>query len=159
MAQLLNGNFPLAQGTVEQMAGDARLISVRGRATMNRPFTRIRDMEIEAAKAYQARINDLEEQKREAEQKINDLQRSRQDGQAQSQRFVLTPEQQTELEKLRETNKQVTKDLKDMRRNLRKDIDSLQTRLKWINIAGMPFLVTVGGIFIALIKRKRTAAR
>jgi ABC-type uncharacterized transport system involved in gliding motility auxiliary subunit len=72
---------------------------------------------------------------------------------------VLTPEQQTELEKLRETNKQVTKDLKEMRRNLRKDIDSLQTRLKWINIAGMPFLVTVGGIFIALIKRKRTAAR
>jgi predicted RNase H-like nuclease (RuvC/YqgF family) len=126
---------------------------------MNRPFTRIRDMEIEAAKAYQARISDLEDRKREAEQKINDLQRSRQDGQAQSQRFVLTPEQQTELEKLRETNKQVTKDLKEMRRNLRKDIDSLQTRLKWINIAGMPFLVTVGGIFIALIKRKRTAAR
>jgi len=159
MAQLLNGNFPLAQGAVEHMAGDARLISVRGRATMNRPFTRIRDMEIEAAKAYQARISDLEDRKREAEQKINDLQRSRQDGQAQSQRFVLTPEQQTELEKLRETNKQVTKDLKEMRRNLRKDIDSLQTRLKWINIAGMPFLVTVGGIFIALIKRKRTAAR
>ncbi|MDG1890556.1 MAG: Gldg family protein [Verrucomicrobiota bacterium] len=160
MVQLLNGNLPLAQGVVEQMAGDSRLISVRGRATMNRPFTKIRDMEIVAAKAYQERINQLEEKKREAEQKINDIQRTRQDaGQTQGQRFVLTPEQQTELVKLRENNKQVTKDLKEMRRNLRKDIDALQNRLKWINIAGMPFLVTLGGIIIAMVKRKKTAAR
>jgi ABC-type uncharacterized transport system involved in gliding motility auxiliary subunit len=160
MVQLLNGNLPLAQGVVEQMAGDSRLISVRGRATMNRPFTKIRDMEIVAAKAYQERINQLEEKKREAEQKINDIQRTRQDaGQTQGQRFVLTPEQQSELVKLRENNKQVTKDLKEMRRNLRKDIDALQNRLKWINIAGMPFLVTLGGIIIAMVKRKKTAAR
>jgi hypothetical protein len=46
-----------------------------------------------------------------------------------------------------------------MRRNLRKDIDALQNRLKWINIAGMPFLVTLGGIIIAMVKRKKTAAR
>ena len=36
--------------------------------------------------------------KREAEQKINDIQRTRQDAN-QGQRFVLTPEQQAELEK------------------------------------------------------------
>ena len=115
-------------------------------------------MEVEAAKAYQARINELEEKKREAEQKINDIQRTRQDA-GQGQRFVLTPEQKEELEKLRENNKKVSEDLKDMRRNLRKDIDSLQNTLKWVNIAGMPFLITIGGIFIALVKRKRTAAR
>jgi DNA repair exonuclease SbcCD ATPase subunit len=113
---------------------------------------------LEAAKAYQARINELEEKKREAEQKINDIQRTRQDA-GQGQRFVLTPEQKNELESLRENNKKVSEDLKDMRRNLRKDIDSLQNTLKWVNIAGMPFLITMGGIFIALVKRKRTAAR
>ena len=46
-----------------------------------------------------------------------------------------------------------------MRRNLRKDIDALETKLKWVNIAGMPLIVTIGGILIATIKRKRTAAR
>ena len=30
MVQLLNGNVPLVQASVEQMAGDERLISVRG---------------------------------------------------------------------------------------------------------------------------------
>ncbi|MBT7534090.1 MAG: ABC transporter, partial [Verrucomicrobia bacterium] len=89
---------------------------------------------------------------------INDIQRTRQDA-GQGQRFVLTPEQKSELENLRENNKKVSEDLKDMRRNLRKDIDSLQNTLKWVNIAGMPFLITMGGIFIALVKRKRTAAR
>ena len=33
-----NGNLNLAQNLVEQMAGDENLISVRSRATLNRPF-------------------------------------------------------------------------------------------------------------------------
>ena len=156
--QLLNGNVPLVQASVEQMAGDERLISVRGRATMNRPFTKIRQMQDVARDNYQAKINELEEKKREAEQKINDIQRTRQDAN-QGQRFVLTPEQQAELEKLKETNKEVAKDLKEMRRNLRKDVDSLQNRLRWANIAAVPALVTLFGLFSAYRKSKKTAAR
>jgi len=36
---------------------------------------------------------------------------------------------------------------------------SLETRLKWINILGMPFAVTLAGIGIAAVKRKKTSAR
>lgn len=158
MVQLLNGNIPLVQASVEYMAGDSRLISVRGRATMNRPFTKIRQMQDVARDNYQAKINELEEKKREAEQKINDIQRTRKDAN-QGQRFVLTPEQQKELEKLKETNKEVAKDLKEMRRNLRKDVDSLQNRLRWANIAAVPALVTLFGLFSAYRKSKKTAAR
>jgi len=125
---------------------------------MNRPFTKIRQMQDVARDNYQAKINELEEKKREAEQKINDIQRTRQDAN-QGQRFVLTPEQQAELEKLKETNKEVAKDLKEMRRNLRKDVDSLQNRLRWANIAAVPALVTLFGLFSAYRKSKKTAAR
>ena len=69
------------------------------------------------------------------------------------------PEQQAELEKLKETNKEVAKDLKEMRRNLRKDVDSLQNRLRWANIAAVPALVTLFGLFSAYRKSKKTAAR
>ena len=41
----------------------------------------------------------------------------------------------------------------------KKEIDSMENRLKWVNIAGMPFLVTLSGISLALIKRKKTAAK
>jgi gliding motility-associatede transport system auxiliary component len=49
--------------------------------------------------------------------------------------------------------------LKDERKNLRRDIDSLENRLTWVNIAGMPFLVTLSGLGLAFYKRKRTSAK
>jgi hypothetical protein len=49
--------------------------------------------------------------------------------------------------------------LKDVRKQLRKDIDALETRLKWLNIAAMPLLVTAGWIGFAVVKRKKTAAK
>ena len=45
-----------------------------------------------------------------------------------------------------------------MRRQLRASIDSLENRLKWINIAGMPLAVIVAGLIFTAVKRKRTAA-
>ena len=51
------------------------------------------------------------------------------------------------------------KELKTLRRDLRKDIDAMENRLKLLNIAGMPFLVIVVGIVSAVMKRKRTAAK
>ena len=51
------------------------------------------------------------------------------------------------------------RELKEVRKNLRQDIDALENRLKWVNIAGMPLLVTLTGISLAIMKRKRTAAR
>ena len=43
--------------------------------------------------------------------------------------------------------------------NLRKDITSLENNLTWINTAGMASVVVLVGIVIAIIKRKRTAAK
>jgi hypothetical protein len=42
---------------------------------------------------------------------------------------------------------------------LRKEVDSLENDLKWANILGMPAAVTLAGILIALLKRKKTAAK
>jgi hypothetical protein len=49
--------------------------------------------------------------------------------------------------------------LKDERKKLRRDIDSLENRLKWANIAAMPVLVSLSGLGLAFYKRKRTAAK
>ena len=158
MLSLLNGNLPVAQNVVEQLAGDNRLIRVRSRATMNRPFTTIRDMQIQAEKNYRSKIQGLEAKLQETQTKLSELQTQRTDV-SQGQRFVLSPEQQSELDKFRKQQVDTNKQLKTMRRSLRKDIDALETKLKWVNIAGMPFIITIGGILIATIKRKRTAAR
>ena len=83
---------------------------------------------------------------------MNELQRSKDAG----QRFILSPEQQQELTNFRKTEADVKMQLKEMRRKLRAEIDSLENRIKWINIAGMPVAVILAGFSIALMKRRRT---
>ena len=45
-----------------------------------------------------------------------------------------------------------------MRKKLRAEIDSLENRTKWLNIALMPLLVIIAGFVLAGMKRKRAAA-
>ena len=49
--------------------------------------------------------------------------------------------------------------LKGMRKELRSAIDSLENRVKWLNIAGMPVAVVLAGFWLAAMKRKRTGAK
>ena len=42
-----------------------------------------------------------------------------------------------------------------MRKQLRSEIDSLENRIKWLNIAGMPVAVVLAGFWLAAMKRKR----
>ena len=153
-----NGNLAFAQGAIEQLTGDSNLIAVRSRATRERPFTVVRKMEADADAAYRNKIKELESSVAETQRKLNELQQHR-EGEGKAQRFILSPEQQAELAKLRKTDAEVKKQLKEVRRNLRADTDALGNRVKWLNILGMPLLVTLSGLGIAFLKRKSTAAK
>jgi ABC-type uncharacterized transport system involved in gliding motility auxiliary subunit len=150
-----NGNLSFGQSLVELLAGDSNLIAVRSRASLNRPFTVVRELEARAQENYRSRIRDLENQLQETQTRLNELQRGRQD----AQHFILSEEQQRELASFRQMESEARRDLKVLRRNLRQEVDALQNRLTWINIALMPLLITVSGIGIALFKRKKTAAQ
>jgi ABC-type uncharacterized transport system involved in gliding motility auxiliary subunit len=154
--QTPNGNLNFIQSLIEQLAGDNNLISLRSRASMARPFTRVRDMEAAAQLKYQAKIKDLETSLTETQRKLQELQTSKQDAQ---QRYILSPEQQKAVEQYRETEASAKKDLKALQKQLRKDTDKLTFWTKVMNIAAMPVLVAITGIVLALVKRKKTAAK
>ena len=75
------------------------------------------------------------------------------------QRFILSPEQRAEVENFRKQEAQVSKELKQVQKDLRKEVVSLETRVKWLNILAMPLAVTATGILIAIVKRKKTSAK
>ncbi len=152
----MNANLNLAQNIIEQMTGDNNLIAVRSRATLNRPFTRIKEMEAAANLKFQSEIKRLEDSAAEAQRKVNELQAQKKD---QDQRFILSPEQRLELEKLRKEEADTRKRLKQVQKDLRKEVVSLQTRLKWLNILAVPLAVTATGVVIAIINRKKTSAK
>lgn len=156
LAMAMNANLNFAQNAVEQLAGDQRLIAVRSRATLNRPFTRVKKMEAAARMRYQDEVARLEQSKTEAQQRINELQAQKKD---KSQRFILSPEQEQELLRFQKTVAETNKKLRQVQKDLRRDVDALQTRLTWLNIAAMPLAVTACGVILAAVKRKRTAAR
>ena len=152
-----NSNLSFVQNMVEQMSGDSNLIAMRSRATLNRPFTVVQTMQAQADQRFRAKIKELEGSLQETQKKLNELQAARKDqGQ---QRTILSAEQQAELQKFRTKEADAKRELKEVRKDLRREIDSLENRLKWTNIAGMPALVTVFGIGLGIYKRQRAKNR
>jgi ABC-type uncharacterized transport system involved in gliding motility auxiliary subunit len=156
MQMAMNANLNLAQNIIEQMTGDNNLIAVRSRATLNRPFTRVKEIEAAANEKFQSEIKRLEDSAAQAQQKINDMQAQKKD---KDQRFILSPEQRVELEKLRKEEGDSRKRLRQVQKDLKKEVVSLQTRLKWINILAVPLAVTATGILIAVVNRRKTSAK
>jgi ABC-type uncharacterized transport system involved in gliding motility auxiliary subunit len=151
----LNNNAGFLQNLVEQLTGDNNLIAVRSRANVVHPFTRIRDMESVANQKFQGEIKNLEEKKAEATKKINELQAQRKD----NQRVFLNKEQKDEITKLQAEEIETGKHLKQVRKDFRKEVDSLQTKVRWINILAVPLAVAASGIALAIVKRKKTSAK
>ncbi len=158
MIMPVNGNLAFAQGAVEQLTGDSNLIAVRSRASRERPFTVVKEMQAEAEAAYQSKIKELESSLAETQRKLNELQQTKQ-AEGGQQRFILSPEQQKEIENFRKKETEAKQQLKVERKKLRAGIDSLENRVKWLNIAAMPILVTIAGVGLAMVRRSRRAAR
>lgn len=152
----LNANLDFAQNLVGQMAGNSDLIGLRTRASLSRPFTRIKQMEAAAQAQGQAKIDELQQSLSEAQEHLNELQQQKTD---KDQRFILSPQQQTEIDNFRKKQAEVSRELRQAQKDLRREVVSLETHLTWLNILAMPCLVTAAGITTALVKRKKTSAK
>ena len=157
MVMPANGNLAFAQGAIEQLTGDINLIAIRSRASRERPFTVVKQMQADAESNYRTKIKDLETSLADAQRKLTELQQTKkQEG---GQRFILSPEQQQEIANFRKKEAEVKQQLKQERKKLRASIDALENRIKWLNIAGMPFVVAAAGVGLAMVRRNRRAAR
>ncbi len=151
-----NGNLALALGMVEQFAAGNELISLRSRTAAFRPLTVVRELEAEAQKQYFGRIKSLEDELQKTTAKLQELQKAQGSGAGKSAQ-ILTPEQQAELERFRKTVAETRLALKEVRKNLRQDAESLVFWTKVANIALMPLLVALAGLLVAFIRKARTA--
>ncbi|MEZ5406302.1 MAG: Gldg family protein [Verrucomicrobiia bacterium] len=146
----LNGNLNFAQNLIEQLAGDSDLIEVRSRATLQRPFARLKRLEAEANEHYRSKIQALEKDLEETQNRLNELQSKK----SATDQLIVSPEQQSEMNRFATRRAEVKKELKELRKDLRHDITSLENLLKWINIGAMPLVVIIVGL-ILFLKQKR----
>ncbi len=146
-----SGNGTLILNAVENMAGSSDLISVRGRDKFTRPFTRVEDLRREAENAFRVTEERLQQELTETEQTLNALQTGRQD----SNTLIITAEQGAELERFQAERLRIRKELRQVRRNLDKDIEALGTMLRVVNIGLMPVVVAAIGLSLFLIRQRQ----
>ena len=148
-----NGDF--AVNALDNLAGSSDLISIRGRATSQRPFTTVDAIKRIAEGRFRDKEQELQTELSDTERKLTELQSAKSKDQAQ----ILSPEQKAELDNFLKRKLEIRKELRQVRRQLDAEIESLGTRLKVINIVLMPLLVTIAALVFAWwrIQRRRRA--
>jgi len=151
VAQAWANNGDLVLNTLDNLAGSSDLISVRGRATFTRPFDRVEALRRIADDRFRAKEQELEQQLRDTEEKLNALQSRRNDKSA----LILTPEQESELERFQGEKLRIRKELRAVRAGLDQDIKGLGTELKIVNIVVVPLAFALLALVIGLSRRPR----
>ena len=145
-----NDNLNFFANAVEMAAGSRELVSIRSRGRFARPFDRVAALQAKAMREWRGREAELEEKLRETEQKLRQMQTARND----DQRFILSPEQQEAIANFRAEEVRIRDELKDVRRKLRSDIETLGVWVKVLNIALMPLLVSLVGLTYGIYRKR-----
>lgn len=151
---LINDNINLAFNAVEAMAGSQDLIGIRSRGKFERPFTRVARMEAEAQEKWRAKEAELQAKLEELEKKLNELQSRK--GDEYSGR-ILTAAQLSEIGKFRTERLSYQKQLREVRKNLREDVERLHRNLKLINTWLMPLLIAAVTLAVHFARQRRRA--
>ena len=154
MTQAWASNGDLVDNALDNLAGSADLISVRGRATFQRPFERVERLRRAADERLHAKEQELEAQLRDTESKLEALQSKKDTGSA----LIVTPEQEKEIEHFQTEKLRIRKELRAVRAGLNENIERLGTTLKIINIVLVPLLFAGLALLVWWWQRQRRRA-
>jgi ABC-type uncharacterized transport system involved in gliding motility auxiliary subunit len=144
-----NGAFVLA--ALENLTGSDALISLRARGVADRPFELVNALRREAEVQYLSKEQALTARLTELRTKLASLQKE-----GSGEELVLTDKDRQEIETFRADLVATQRELRHVKRELRKDIDRLDGVLKFVNIAAVPLLIGLAGVGWAY-RRRRTA--
>lgn len=152
----LNDNLAFASNTLDFLGGSEDLIAIRGKASTQRDFEVIREMEIAAQEKFQAEQEELQQRQSELQQRISDLVSQ----QAQGGTLIASPEVEDAIANFREEEAEVRVALRDIRRALREGVERLQNGIIVVVLATIPLLeIAAGLIFIFRRHNRKNLAR
>jgi len=146
IASAFASNGAFVANTLESLAGNPNLISVRSRGNFARPFTKVDELRARAEARFRETEQQLQRDLTDTERRLTELQASRED----AGNLLPTPEQQAEIDRFIDQRSSIRKELRAVQHGLDKDIERLGTWLKVINIGLVPLLlalITLGTIW------------
>ena len=115
------------------------MASITSRESFSRPFTVVEDLKLTAEKIFNTEEARLQTKL----------------AQLQSKNSELTDKSSVDNSAFQQELLKVRKELRDVRRNLNKDIDGLGSLLKFVNIFLMPILLTILIIVFSFYRKKQ----
>lgn len=139
-------------GALENLSGGASLGELRGRTISSRPFHLVREIRQAAERRFRAKEEELQKQLETVRGDLNKLIRREN---IQAGELILKPADRQRIDKARIQMVAIRKELRGVQHELRKDIDRLDSWLKFFNIAAIPLLLALGTLVFALVRRLR----
>jgi ABC-type uncharacterized transport system involved in gliding motility auxiliary subunit len=148
-----NGDF--LTNVLDVMQGSTDMISLRGRGGSTYPFEVVEEITRVAEQQYRAEEQRLVDVLESGQRRLNELQ-SKKEGDS---LLMLSPEQEAEIERLIDEQVATRTTLRDVRRGLRKDVESLGAKLKWLNMGAVPGLVLLFALCMVVynVNRRKVA--
>lgn len=139
---------------LDNLSGSNDLINLRSRGQSVRPFEKVADLRAAADQEFRIKELQLQEKLSRTGHKIKELQKS---VTSETGEPVMSQAQLDEINKFRTEHIQIRKDLRNVQHALGRDIESLGTRLKMINIALVPLVVIVLATLLGVVRMRRAA--
>jgi len=134
-----NGDFII--NSLDHLAGGNTLASITSRESFTRPFIVVDNLKLAAEKKFRIEEDRLQN-------RLTQLQNTYKDNE-------VTDKNSKDYNAFQEDLLKVRKELRDVRRNLNKDIDGLGSLLKFINIFLMPILLSIFIIIFSAYRKKQ----
>ena len=136
-------NGTLVSNIMDLMTGFDDFIDLRNKETPFRPFTVVQKMQAEAEKQYLGQEQELQQKLDLTLQKIKNL-----SGGRDSENVQLSETQIEELAAFQFEVERTRKELREVRRNLNKDIDALANKINALNTFFIPILLIILLFFV-----------
>jgi ABC-type uncharacterized transport system involved in gliding motility auxiliary subunit len=162
VATPFSDNGALIANLADTLAGGDALIGLRSRGESLRPFGVVDDLRRGAEARYRQTEQGLTQKLQATEARLRQLRQGTPGTgeRNQAQNAVITPEQRAEIDRARAEITATRGQLRNVQLELRRDIENLETRLRILNIAAVPALLTLFAIVLAVLRiRRRGAAR
>lgn len=143
-------NAALVVNALDNLGGSEALITLRARGGDDRPFTLVADLRRDAERAYREKEQALTQKLKEVQEQLSKLEAGGEAGAT-----ILSESDRHAIERFRADMLNVRRDLREVKRALRADIDHLNNWLQFFNIAFVPLLIGAGGIAYAVMQRRR----
>ena len=159
MAQPIADNASFIVSAIDNLMGSNELISLRARAKIDRPFTVVDELRRTAERRFLAEQEALERRISETERRLTELQTQGPADAGLPDGATAEAHVENEIQVFRAELLDSRKKLRDVQRNLRREIDGLGARLRFINVGLIPLLIAVVATGAAIVRYRRRKAR